>query len=164
MSAPKEPEDDSGYKEKYEQLLVALNTLYGLNRQMDTCFGKIYDLTAGKEKEPRKKKYKRNDECLPALDADETEWVKNTQKDIKMLAENNGTLFNIILQKIYSKMRGVYGIVFEQVKKDFFEQNQIDEGTEITTLRLVTYHPELRSIFESILGTMEKETSNGKSV
>lgn len=160
MATIQETDQNNEYKQKYERLLADVNELYLAQKSMESCFEKISQSLY--QKGSKKKEYKKNDECLPEVSSDEVSWTKDMQKRINVLAKKEGLPFSNELQKIYSKMRGVYGIVFEQVKKDFFEQNQIDEGTEITMLRLVTYHPELRSIFESILGTMEQECSDGK--
>lgn len=151
-------EEDSEYKQKYENLLADVNELYLVQKSMESCFDKISRSVSPKK--PKKKEYKKNDECLPEISPEEAAWIRDMQKRIGTLAQKENLPFSNVLQKIYSKMRGVYGIVFEQVKKDFFEQNQIDEKTEITTLRLVTYHPDLRSIFGSIVGTMEQEVGN----
>lgn len=158
MAASQEVDKDSEYKQKYENLLTDVNELYLVQKSMESCFDKISRSVSPKK--PKKKEYKKNDECLPEISLEEAAWIKDMQKRIGALAEKENLPFSHVLQKIYSKMRGVYGIVFEQVKKDFFEQNQIDEKTKITTLRLVTYHPDLRSIFGSIVGTMEQEVNN----
>ena len=59
---------------------------------------------------------------------------------------------NIVLRKIYAKMRNVYGIVLEQEYKDYCERH--NTSGHISTIEVVSDKEMLRSLFSSILADM----------
>lgn len=59
---------------------------------------------------------------------------------------------NVVLRKVYAKMRNVYGIVFEQEYKDYCERH--NTSGHISTIEVVSDKEMLRSLFSSILADM----------
>lgn len=59
---------------------------------------------------------------------------------------------NVVLRKVYAKMRNVYGIVFEQEHKDYCERH--NTSGHISTIEVVSDKEMLRSLFSSILADM----------
>ena len=64
---------------------------------------------------------------------------------------------SLTMKHIYTKMRNVYGIVFEQEKKDFLKAYHLDDKLTVSKMRLVQEKEKLMSIYQSIL---ETEISN----
>lgn len=63
--------------------------------------------------------------------------------------------FNTLLKKIYRKMRNVYGIVPEQDIKEYMSSTGADKRP--STLEIISYNPQYRSIFESVLANIAEE-------
>lgn len=76
--------------------------------------------------------------------------IMKTNKELLNKAYGSPSL---TMKHIYTKMRDVYGIVFEQEKKDFVKDYNLDENLTISKMRLVQEKENLMSIYQSILET-----------
>lgn len=63
--------------------------------------------------------------------------------------------FNTLLKKVYRKMRNVYGIVPEQDIKGHMSRTGADKRP--STLEIISYNPQYRSIFECVLENIAEE-------
>lgn len=123
---------------------------------------------AATEEIPAKKKhgrgtyenYERDRKFLPTADEETKKW---TGQMTKLLRENTDVLqyptVSLNMKAVYTKMRDVYGIVFEQERKEFVEKYHLDECLKISIMRLIQEKQELQSLFESIL---ENNIEEGK--
>lgn len=57
----------------------------------------------------------------------------------------------VVMRKIYAKMRNVYGIVFEQELKEFYDKYNLIDKPDVSKMRLVQEKEQLMSLYQSIL-------------
>ena len=60
---------------------------------------------------------------------------------------------SLVMKHIYVKMRDVYGIEFEQERKDFLKDYHLDDTLTVSKMRLVQEKENLMSLYQSILET-----------
>jgi len=73
-----------------------------------------------------------------------------------MMKENKNYLMKVgpagvVMRKIYAKMRNVYGIVFEQELKEFYNKYNLIDKPDVSKMRLVQEKEQLMSLYQSIL-------------
>ncbi|MBQ8218551.1 MAG: hypothetical protein IJZ79_02275 [Bacilli bacterium] len=102
----------------------------------------------------KKKTYRKNSKYLPTLTEEETTWQRNAVDKAREKAKARNSTLSATLRIIYSKMTNVYGIVFDQEKKDIRNMFNIDEDEHMSTLYVVTVSAQLRSLFECILADL----------
>ena len=102
----------------------------------------------------KKPKYHKNSKFLPTLTDDEINWQKNAIKTAKDKAAELDSTLSATLRRVYGRMTNVYGIVFDQEKKDIKSMFNIDTDEHMSTLYVITVSEQLRSLFDSILADL----------
>jgi hypothetical protein len=84
------------------------------------------------------------------------EWKSKQFNTIKELLKERPEYkkVNVVLRKVYAKMRNVYGIVFEQEYKDYCERH--NTSGHIASIEVVSDSKQLKSLFSCILADMFK--------
>ena len=110
----------------------------------------------------KSKTYYEQTKIFPEYTTDEEAW----QERMSLLAKNKVLLiqeqFNkkttatILIKRVYKIMTNNYGIVWAQSKKELLEILDLPKETYVSIYRIITYEPDLRSIFEPILLNIEK--------
>lgn len=100
--------------------------------------------------------YEQDAKLLPKASDAAKAWcgrMNTIMKANKELLNNAYGSPSLTMKHIYTKMRNVYGIVFEQEKKDFVKDYNLDENLTISKMRLIQEKENLMSIYQSILET-----------
>ena len=119
---------------------------------------------ADKIEKKEKPTNRRNSAFLPALTVEQEEWYRKLSAVADMKSKETGIMSSKLFSMAYGVMRSNYGVVFEQTKKDYLYENNLPQETEITTLRLIIYHDDLRSILWGIMGNIEEYIEDKKKV
>lgn len=93
----------------------------------------------------------------------EFEWKLRMRREVDRVVKaypNRFADFNILLRRIYTKMRNAYGIVLEQDVKEYKDLYKPDK--EPSKLEVISCNEQYRSLFESILGNIEEEEKMAK--
>lgn len=171
--------DELNYKERYEKLKFAYDKLISDIQNVLTNASSTHNEssvtpsvtepvsdanTPTTEPETPKKQthYKSNSKYLPELIEDEKAWQKEYTNLTKKTAAIANTTPTYIMKQVYAKMTKVYGIVFDQEKKDLRNKFNIDENEHISTLYTITVSPQLRSLYQAILKDLYNEILDGK--
>lgn len=100
--------------------------------------------------------YEQDAKLLPEASDEAKAWcgrMTSLMKKNKDLLNNEYGSTSLAMKHIYVKMRDVYGIVFEQEKKDFLKDYHLDDKLTVSKMRLVQEKENLMSIYQSILET-----------
>ena len=107
------------------------------------------------EKETRyyREKYHPDKSGVPEADKEAKMWCGRMTA---MMKENKNYLMKVgpagvVMRKIYAKMRNVYGIVFEQELKEFYNKYNLIDKPDVSKMRLVQEKEQLMSLYQSIL-------------
>lgn len=110
----------------------------------------------------KSKTYYEKTKIFPEYTTDEKAWQKRMSllaKDKVLLIQeqsNKKTTATILIKQVYKIMTNNYGIVWAQSKKELLETLDLPKETYVSIYRIITYEPDLRSIFEPILLNIEK--------
>lgn len=145
---------------RYNKLQKQLNDYYNAKEAADKLFNSVVNVASGKSLKPRP--IKKNSENLPDLTPEESAWESDTTARLKEYVRNrnDNSTFSSWLVKIYGIMTREYGVVFDQEKKELKDKFKLDEEEHVSTMRLITYEPRLRSLFTPIL----EDIINGRRV
>jgi hypothetical protein len=94
---------------------------------------------------------------------EEFEWKLRMRKEVDRVVKaypNRFADFNILLKRIYTKMRNTYGVVLEQDVKEYKDLYKPDK--EPSKLEVISCKEQYRSLFESILVNIEEEARTAK--
>ena len=100
---------------------------------------------------------------LPRLTDEEQEWRDKFDDVLAQKIRETGINGRDLLGIAYTVMRNSYGIVFAQTRKEFARENDIQDGTRISKLALITRTPELRSIMWGVMGEIETHIKNDEA-
>lgn len=101
-------------------------------------------------------------EAVDEQPTEEFAWKLEMRKQVDGLVKQYPARFsdfNTLLKKVYRKMRNVYGIVPEQDIKEYMSRTRADKRP--STLEIISYNPQYRSIFESVLVNIAEEARMG---
>lgn len=115
---------------------------------LDNQFRSLYDLITKPQTQ----------DASAGQPTEEFAWKLEMRKKVDILVKMYPSRFpdfNTLLKKIYRKMRNVYGIVLEQDIKEYMSSTGADKRP--STLEIISYNPQYRSIFESVLANIAEE-------
>lgn len=93
----------------------------------------------------------------------EFDWKLRMRKEVDRVVKaypNRFADFNILLKKVYARMRNDYGIVLEQDVKEHMDLYGLDKRP--STLEVISYNETNKSLFECILKNIEEEARMDK--
>ena len=107
------------------------------------------------EKETRynREKYHPDKNGIPEADKEAKLWCGRMTTMMKKNKEYLARVgpAGVVMRKIYAKMRNVYGIVFEQELKEFYDKYNLIDNPDVSKMRLVQEKEQLMSLYQSIL-------------
>lgn len=147
------------YEDKYNELCQSLLTLCNTHNISTSIneedeIDNIENVDSESTKVTKKAKYYKNSKLLPTLTEDEMNWQKDAIEKTKEKAAKLDSTLSGTLRRIYGRMTNVYGIVFDQEKKDIKNMFNIDEEEHMSTLYVITVSEQLRSLFDGILADL----------
>lgn len=100
--------------------------------------------------------YEKDAKLLPEASSEAKAWcgrMTSLMKKNKDLLNKEYGSTSLVMKHIYVKMRDVYGIVFEQERKDFLKDYHLDDTLTVSKMRLVQEKENMMSLYQSILET-----------
>ena len=97
-----------------------------------------------------------NSRSLPALSDDEYYWRKSAEKKVNEIASRKGGTFGSINSIIFNKMNRIYGIVWDQCRKDFKRDYNIDDHVTVSKWRLVCHNKSLQDLYDTVLRSISE--------
>lgn len=86
------------------------------------------------------------------IDKEKMTWqtdMKNLSYELMNVRKYDFPTYNSVMRTVYSKMRNVYGIVLEQIRKDYKDKYGLDYSPDV--LEAIGDNKNIKNIFESIL-------------
>lgn len=113
------------------------------------------NISQKKKKETRynREKYHPDKSGIPEADKEAKLWCGRMTTMMKKNKEYLARVgpAGVVMRKIYAKMRNVYGIVFEQELKEFYDKYNLIDKPDVSKMRLVQEKEQLMSLYQSIL-------------